>query len=123
MDAEKQKEFEQKFGKLLSTGLCFYFVCFDKTSLADLLPKNIDGWPATEAFLLRMVQVLLDYVKESNDRNSKLINFMHPDELSKVFDCSLSDMPEDLSKLIADSQLTLQHCVSTIAQSAYNIRL
>jgi glutamate decarboxylase len=79
-----------------------------------MLPKNPDGYPATEAFILRMVEVLLAYIKDTNDRDHKLDNFMKPDDLKKVFDCSISDEPADLAKLIADAETTLKYTVSCV---------
>ena len=80
-----------------------------------------------------MVDVCLDYVKEQNDRysnysalnclfwytvasicrDSKVLNFLHPDDLKKEFDFTLKDEPCDLQHLVDDSTKTLQYCVRT----------
>ena len=60
------------------------------------------------------MQILLNYIKDSNDRNHKLDNFIKPEELKKVFDYHISDEPVDLARLITDSEITLKYSVSYV---------
>jgi hypothetical protein len=69
---------------------------------------------STEQFLQRMVQALLEYVREQNDRSTKVIDFTHPDELTKQFDFTIPDEPVPLSDLVDDSERTLRHCVCSM---------
>ena len=59
-------------------------------------------------------QVLLDYVKTQNDRSSKVLDFLHPNELAKVFDFTIKKEPETLNQLIADAEKTLRHSVDSL---------
>lgn len=47
-----------------------------------------------------MVDVLLDYIREQNDRSSKILHFHHPEEMKKLIDLSIPDQPVPLDSLI-----------------------
>uniref|UniRef100_A0A915JTU2 Glutamate decarboxylase n=1 Tax=Romanomermis culicivorax TaxID=13658 RepID=A0A915JTU2_ROMCU len=79
----------------------------------DILPTNIDGWKNTESFLLGVVKILFDYIKESNDRTSKLVRFHHPDQLAQILDLKISDDPRELKQLLDDCEQVLKYQVKT----------
>lgn len=66
----------------------------------DLLPQNTEHWAETELFLKQVVEILLDYIREENDRSSKILDFHHPDEMKKLIDLSIPDKPMKLDELI-----------------------
>lgn len=79
----------------------------------DLLPYNQDGLPATREFLLKVIDLLLEYVKQVNDRNEKVLNFKHPSEMMALLDLQIPDEGLTLQKLIEDCAGTLDHHVKT----------
>lgn len=74
---------------------------------------NQQGWSNTEAFLKAVVDVLLDYVKKSNDRNSKILDFHHPDQLAEVIDFKIPEEPQNLDQLLVDCKEALKYQVKT----------
>lgn len=88
------------------------------TFVADLLPICDRGLPATREFLLKVVEILLDYVKKVNDRNEKVLHFRHPSDMMALLDLELPDKGVTLQKLIEDCQMAMEHHVKT---GDYNI--
>lgn len=89
----------------------------------DLLPICDNGLPATREFLLKVVDILLDYVKTVNDRNEKVLNFRHPSDMMALLKLELPDKGVTLQNLIEDCQTAIQHHVKTgncIIPSYYN---
>ncbi|KAI6240964.1 Glutamate decarboxylase 1 [Aphelenchoides fujianensis] len=54
----------------------------------NISPQHPEKWDETVAFLQEVVNVLLDYIKDLNDRSSKILEFHHPDEMKKLIDLS-----------------------------------
>jgi len=92
-----------------------YFICFCylKNYFSDIFPINTDNWTDTQKFLLSIVHVLLKYIKESNDRKTKLVEFHHPNELREILDLKIYDNPRDLESLINDCATVLKFQVKT----------
>ena len=67
----------------------------------------------TREFLIRVVDILLDYIKDSNDRNKKIVDFHHPDQLKEVIDLEIPDKPLNLDQLLVDCKDTLKYQVKT----------
>lgn len=85
-----------------------------RSDVLDLLPLNYkDGWENTEKFLMSVVEILLTYVKDSNNRKNKLVDFYHPDKLLQILDLAIPQEPRDLSRLLADCSQALQYQVKT----------
>lgn len=78
-----------------------------------MLPICDDGLPATREFLLKIIDILLDYVKKVNDRNEKVLNFRHPSEMMVLLKLELPDKGLTLQKLIEDCEMTMKHHVKT----------
>uniref|UniRef100_A0A914DZI1 Glutamate decarboxylase n=1 Tax=Acrobeloides nanus TaxID=290746 RepID=A0A914DZI1_9BILA len=66
----------------------------------DLLPQNVKNWEETRMFLQKIVEILLEYIREENDRSSKILEFHHPAEMLQILDLSIPDKPMTLSELL-----------------------
>ncbi|KFD53454.1 hypothetical protein M513_05718 [Trichuris suis] len=80
---------------------------------SDILPLNRGGWNETEKFLKAVVQILLKHIKESNDPNSKVIQFYQPLELASLLDLNIPNSPMPLAQLLKDCSETLKYQVKT----------
>ncbi|XP_061726774.1 glutamate decarboxylase isoform X1 [Cydia pomonella] len=79
----------------------------------SILPYREDAGPQTREFLARVVDVLLDFVQQVNDRNEKILEFKMPEEMQKLLDLELRDEPLPLKQLLEDCKTTLKHQVKT----------
>lgn len=67
-------------------------------------------------FLLEVVDILLNYVKKTFDRSTKVLDFHHPHQLlegMEGFNLELSDNPESLEQILVDCRDTLKYGVRT----------
>lgn len=80
---------------------------------SDLLPHNLNGQAPTREFLLKLVDILVDYIKDVNDRDEKVLHFKHPEEMLRLLQLDLPEEGMPLQKLIDDCNLTLKHQVKT----------
>jgi glutamate decarboxylase len=81
----------------------------------DLLPV-LSGKKAennTAHFLQDVFDILMDYIKKSNDRNNKIVDFHHPDQITEVMDFSLPDKPQNLDQILVDCKDALKYQVKT----------
>ena len=84
-------------------------------SFTDLLPV-LNGNKAeinTENFLQEVFDILLDYIKKSNDRSNKILDFHHPDQLLDSMDLSLPEKPQPLDQILVDCKDALKYQVKT----------
>ncbi|KAI5726547.1 hypothetical protein M8J76_004610 [Diaphorina citri] len=81
----------------------------------DLLPNTElnKAMHTTETFLKQLVNILLNYIKESNDRNEKVLHFYHPAEMKAMLDLDIPEKGLPLQKLIDDCFTTLKYQVRT----------
>lgn len=79
----------------------------------DILPQNVQGFPATKEFLLKVIDILLDFIKSSNDRNAKILDFHHPHEMMRLLDLEIPDTGVTLQQLLIDCSTTLKYQVKT----------
>ncbi|XP_045508207.1 glutamate decarboxylase isoform X1 [Colias croceus] len=79
----------------------------------SILPYREDASPQTREFLARVVDVLLDFIQQVNDRNEKILEFRMPEEMQKMLDLQLPDEPLPLKQLLEDCKITLKHQVKT----------
>ncbi len=84
------------------------------TILADLLPKK-GGHVATSQFLTEVVDILLDYIRKSNDRSCKVLDFHHPGTLKEMMGhcIDIQEEPQNLEQVLSDCKETLKYCVKT----------
>ena len=69
--------------------------------------------PVTKEFLQKVIDVLMDFVKDTNDRNCKILEFHHPEEMMKLLDLDIPDQGVTLQQLIQDCHSTLKYQVKT----------
>ena len=67
----------------------------------------------TREFLHRVIDILLDYVRTSNDRSKKIVDFHHPDQLKEVIDLEIPEKALNLDQLLVDCKDTLKYQVKT----------
>ncbi|KRX59074.1 Glutamate decarboxylase 1 [Trichinella sp. T9] len=79
----------------------------------DILPLNRSGWLTTEMFIKAVVDLLLEFIKETNNPNTKVINFHHPTELIAKLDLRIPINPTSLQKVIEDCKEVLKYQVRT----------
>lgn len=84
-----------------------------RLSTSDILPHNVAAGPETREFLQQVVDVLLDFVKASNDRNEKVLEFHHPEEMKRLLDLDVPDSALPLQQLVQDCATTLKYQVKT----------
>ncbi|PSN41074.1 hypothetical protein C0J52_10612 [Blattella germanica] len=86
-------------------------------TVADLLPYNTEqGLPVTREFLLKIIEILLEFVRQTNDRNCKVLDFHHPNDMRRLLDLDIPDRPVTLQQLVDDCCITLK--TSTLLQPA-----
>lgn len=81
--------------------------------LSDILPQNAEGYPATKEFLMKVVDILLDFIKSTNDRTAKVLDFHHPSEMMRLLDLEIPDSGLTLQQLLIDCSTTLKYQVKT----------
>lgn len=69
--------------------------------------------PQTRAFLMGVVKVLLDFITSTNNREEKVVDFVHPDILRNKLDLKIPENPLTLEQLIEDCKAALEHQVKT----------
>ncbi|XP_026816014.1 glutamate decarboxylase-like [Rhopalosiphum maidis] len=79
----------------------------------DLLPHNLSGQAQTREFLLKVVDILVDYINDVNDRDEKVLHFKHPEEMLRLLKLDIPNEGVPLQNLIDDCSLTLKHQVKT----------
>ena len=85
-------------------------------SLPALYPVNQKAEtadPDTREFLLAVVKILLDFITDTNDRDTKVVDFHHPIEMRKKLDLAISDKPRPLDSLLEDCKMALENQVKT----------
>jgi len=81
----------------------------------ELLPAQVGNRAeiVTESFLQDVFDILMDYIKKSNDRSNKILDFHHPDQLLDQIDLSLPDKPQNLDQILVDCKDALKYQVKT----------
>jgi glutamate decarboxylase len=87
--------------------MVFYFF------FADIFPVNENAGPETREFLMKVNEILLDYVNACNDRNEKILDFHHPEDMKKLLDLEIAEEPVTLQQLIVDCATTMKYQVKT----------
>lgn len=84
-----------------------------KNCIADILPYRTESVQATREFLQKVIDVLLDFVRATNDRNEKILDFHHPAEMQQLLDLRVPEDGLPLQQLINDCATTLKYQVKT----------
>jgi len=83
---------------------------------AALYPVNQNAAtadPKTREFLLRVVDILLEFISRTNDRDEKVLDFHHPAVLKKMLELNIPEDPLPVEQLLQDCRDTLEHQVKT----------
>lgn len=62
---------------------------------------------------MKVIDILLDYVKTQNDRNERVLEFHHPEDMKKLLDLELPETALPLQQLVSDCAKTLKYQVRT----------
>ncbi|XP_008301024.1 glutamate decarboxylase 2 [Stegastes partitus] len=85
----------------------------------DLLPA-MDGDTKTMTFLQEVVDILLAYIVESFDRETKVIDFHYPNELLQMNNWELQDEPATLDDILISCRATLKYAIKTAHPRYFN---
>lgn len=77
-----------------------------------MLPYT-DETSTTKEFLQKVIDVLIDFVKATNDRKEKILDFHHPHEMLKLIDLEIPEKGYNLQQLVNDCATTLKYQVKT----------
>lgn len=77
------------------------------------MPQNAAAGVETREFLQQVVDVLLDFVKATNDRNEKVLEFHHPEDMKRLLDLDVPEKALPLQQLVQDCATTLKYQVKT----------
>ena len=77
------------------------------------MPYVEGAQPETREFLQKIVEILMDYVNAQNDRNEKILEFHHPEEMKTLIDLDIPDQAVPLQQLVIDCATTLKYQVKT----------
>lgn len=78
-----------------------------------MLPHNENAQVETREFLQKVIDILLDYVNATNNRDEKILEFHHPEEMKKLLDFDINEKGVPLQQLIVDCATTLKYQVKT----------
>ncbi|XP_047136817.1 glutamate decarboxylase 2 isoform X1 [Hydra vulgaris] len=92
---------------------------YDTKFHTDLLP-NVNNSKDTESYINEFVKKLVSFLTISNNRNEKIIDFMTPEELMKLFDFSLPDSKLSLGDLLQAVDTILKFVVKTAHPRFFN---
>uniref|UniRef100_A0A3B4ALS2 Glutamate decarboxylase 2 n=1 Tax=Periophthalmus magnuspinnatus TaxID=409849 RepID=A0A3B4ALS2_9GOBI len=79
---------------------------------STLLPAA-DGDSKTMTFLQEVVDILLAYIVESFDRETKVIDFHYPNELLQMNNWELQSQPASLDDILISCRATLKYAIKT----------
>lgn len=73
-------------------------------------------------FLQEVVDILLSYIVESFDRNTKVIDFHYPNELLQMNNWALQDEPDSLDDILISCRATLKYAIKTGRSWGWGVR-
>ena len=62
---------------------------------------------------MKVVDILVDYIKNQNDRNAKVLDFHHPHDMVRLLDLEIPDSGVTLQQLLLDCSTTMKYQVKT----------
>ena len=78
-----------------------------------MLPWSENDTSVTDEFIDEMVKILKDFVHQTYDRTSKVVNFRSPNEILKEVDLEIKDHSSDLRELVDVTKQVLDLSVKT----------
>lgn len=92
----------------------FHFHCCASSNICyTAIIPNVSSEAETKEFLLKVVDILIDYVKTQNDRSQRILEFHHPEDMKKMLDLDLPENALPLQQLIEDCATTMRYQVKT----------
>ncbi|XP_047469087.1 glutamate decarboxylase-like [Penaeus chinensis] len=79
----------------------------------DLLPFTVTAGPETREFLSQVAELSIDFVKQTFDRSSKILDFHQPEQLKEVFDLEIPAQSLNLDQILVDCKDALKYQVKT----------
>jgi len=92
----------------------------DGKTFKDMLPWSENDTGVTDEFIGEMVNILKNFLHETHDRSSKVINFKSPDEILKELDLDITEHSTELHELIDVTKKILDLSVKTGHPRFYN---
>ena len=76
----------------------------------DIFPvaSGPDSEETTSKFLYAIVEILLDFINQTNDRDGQVLDFHHPSQITKAMDFTLPEQGLDLEQLVVDCRTALR---------------
>ena len=77
----------------------------------DIFPvsSSPEAEETTSKFLYAVVEILLDFINQTNDRDAPVLDFHHPSQITKAMDFTLSEHGVDLEQLVVDCRTALRY--------------
>ena len=84
-------------------------------SYKDIFPSTSgsEAGELTNKFLYAVVEILLDFINQTNDRDANVLDFHHPSQITKAMDFSLPDTGLSLDQVVGDCRAALRYQVKT----------
>jgi len=92
----------------------------NKLFYTDILPIKEGSGDQTREFLQKVIELLLDFIVESNERKNTILNFQQPEDLFKKFPMDLPDEPQNLGTILDDCKKALVNQVRTAHPHYFN---
>ncbi|KAK6620015.1 hypothetical protein RUM44_006415 [Polyplax serrata] len=73
----------------------------------------VESDAVTKEFLQKLFEILFMFIQETNDRDMKVLNFKHPEEMFKHLDLEIPEQGKSLQTLLEDCHTTLKNQVRT----------
>lgn len=88
--------------------------CAANLKYSDLLPYNEkNGITVTKVFVRKIVEMLIDHIRKTYDRNERVCEFHEPTQMESLMDLHLPEKSLTLQQLLNDCHQTLKFHVKT----------
>ena len=77
------------------------------------MATNAKNEAFTKEFLQSVLEILWNFIRDSNNRDASVLKFHHPEQLMNMMDFSLPEAPRNLQQILSDCKHTLNHQVKT----------
>lgn len=94
----------------VSTFLAEKNLDIETKTFKDIFPvaSGPDSEETTSKFLYAIVEILLDFINQTNDRDGQVLDFHHPSQITKAMDFTLPEQGLDLEQLVVDCRTALR---------------
>ena len=94
----------------VSTFLAEKNLDIEAKTFRDIFPvaSGPDSEETTSKFLYAIVEILLDFINQTNDRDGQVLDFHNPSQITKAMDFTLPEQGLDLEQLVVDSRTALR---------------